>query len=155
MRSLTTRTGAVAALAVAMTTGGLLTAMTPTAGAAPSSINQCNTPVTGASGKKVPGMEGARVPCTIIYGTSDGPRSYWKPIATMQRYLNSDARAEAPIAVDGNYGPETREAVKNFQQLWNGWPCTRGGVFSAIRLAEDGYWGPQTSKAAQQLARGC
>lgn len=67
------------------------------------------------------------------------PGSVGKQVAAMQYYLrNSGIRGVRGINADGDFGPQTETAVKNFQ--------------SYAKLTEDGVYGPATAKALAKVA---
>jgi len=70
-----------------------------------------------------------------------------KPIE-LQQNLN---QLGFPVMVDGIVGPETRQATKEFQQIWGGLdidgiagPLTSAAIYSAIGLLNEGQWNPST-----------
>ena len=60
-----------------------------------------------------------------------------KPVVTLQRFLNLKAKLPKPIAEDGVFTPETKEAVRFFQK--------KAG------LEVDGVVGPETAHALAKL----
>lgn len=129
------------AIAVA---GGVATATSSDAATVPI----CNS-ATSYAGYTMPGVNGYRVPCVVPYG------SYNSNTKVLQRFLNKDRVPSTWIAVDGSYGPQTRAAVMQFQRRWNAYPCAATAAQRSVRLVVDGYFGPMTSKVAQNRLEWC
>ncbi len=132
--------------AAATTIGLAVLAGTGLAAAAPSSaatVPLCNS-ATYADGAWVPGVGGTPVACLVRYGSYNS-----STVRVLQRFLNRDRTPERQIAVDGSYGPKTRAAVADFQRNWNAHPHAWTPQQQAVRLVVDGYFGPATSKVAQ------
>jgi zinc D-Ala-D-Ala carboxypeptidase len=78
----------------------------------------------------------------------------WKPrTATQGGGMDTRAVQQAlhdigwPLTIDGDLGPTTKQAIRDFQQAWN--PVPVGGF---TWLAVDGDAGPQTQRALQLAA---
>ncbi len=147
------RSGAVLALSVMTAAGGIAGASGASAAPAPAAAHASASPAcTGATtyaGKTMPGYRGRRTPCYIAYGS----RGY--QVTVLQRFLNGSAAAGQRVAVDGVYGPATRQKVRAYQHQWNGYPCSKSWTIKNIDLVVDGLWGPQTSKVSQNQLEYC
>lgn len=62
-----------------------------------------------------------------------------KLVATLQKFLNSKGKLPKPIPENGDFGPETKEAVRFFQK--------KAGLKSEL----DGTVGPETAGALAKL----
>lgn len=130
------RTKIAATLLTALPLAGLTAAE---AGAATRSMAPCDGAYTTAVGNgwhiQTPAIHDrfppAGVRCNLKLGDRYGDWEVYRGVLVLQRNLNSCYRTH--LALDGVYGPKTRDAVRRVQALHH--------------ITADGIYGPQTRSA--------